>query len=184
MIDLTKKDLPTSIKVGGKFILLNTDFRVWIKFWQELSDNGNAKIENLVKDKKIEIEPKYNEELSNAIMQFLYNPNETPNYEANETNGKIIDYYLDGEYIYSAFYRQYGIDLLEADMHWHKFKALCDDLDVGIFLHAKRARGYKKPSKNDTEDKYWQRERKAWSFKTKLTQEEQEKIKEFDDYFK
>ena len=34
MIDLTQKDLPTTILVNGKSIFINTDFRVWLNFWK------------------------------------------------------------------------------------------------------------------------------------------------------
>ena len=186
MIDLTKKDLPKAIEVNGKSILLNTDFRVWLEFFK----TNKVIYGNLIKNIK-ELTLNDKEELDIKLEEFLYNKNEYPQYESgsseNESGSseKIIDYYLDGEYIYSAFMTQYHIDLLETDMHWHKFKALVDDLEVGIISHAKRARGYQKPSKKATEHDYWSKEKRAWQIKesVKLTEEEKAKIKEFEDYF-
>lgn len=179
MIDLTMRDLPDTISVNGKSILLNTDYRVWLDFWK----TKEVKLKKLIKNvEDITIEDV--NELNIKIKEFLYNPNEYPKYESGK--GEItIDYYLDGEYIYSAFMTQYHIDLLETDMHWHKFKALVDDLEVGIISHAKRARGYQKPSKKATEHDYWSKEKRAWQIKEsiKLTEEEKAKIKEFEDYF-
>ena len=32
MLDLTKKDLPDGVMVGGKSFLLKTDYRIWMYF--------------------------------------------------------------------------------------------------------------------------------------------------------
>ncbi len=179
MIDLTQKDLPKAIEVNGKSVLLNTDFRLWLEFFKTNKVIYGDLIINL---KDLTLDDK--EELDIKLEEFLYNKNEYPQYESGSSE-KIIDYYLDGEYIYSAFMTQYHIDLLETDMHWHKFKALVDDLEVGIISHAKRARAYQKPSKKATEHDYWCKEKRAWQIREniKLTEEEKAKIKEFEDYF-
>ena len=179
MIDLTQKDLPTTILVNGKSIFINTDFRVWLNFWKTKKVNYS----DLIKDNTTLLESD-REALDSALINFLYNPNEYPK-SSGGSGEKIIDYYLDGEYIYSAFMTQYHIDLLEVDMHWHKFKALADDLSVGIITHAKKARGYQKPPKKATEHDYWSKEKKAWQFRDsiELTEEEKMQIEEFENYF-
>lgn len=70
-------------------------------------------------------------------------------------------------------------------MHWHKFKALCDNVigEGTLWGYAKSMRGYRKPSKNDTYEKQCARAREEWSFPVKLTKEEQRLKEEFDDYF-
>lgn len=180
MIDLTKKDLPKAIMVNGKSILLNTDYRVWLEFWK----TNEVKYKELIKDYDKELKNSDMKELNIKLKEFLNNSNEYPRYD-DSSNEKLIDYYLDGEYIYSAFMTQYHIDLLDVDMHWHKFKALVNDLSVGIISHAKKARGYQKPSKKHTNHDYWSKEKEAWKFRDsiELTEEEKMKIKEFEDYF-
>lgn len=179
MIDLTTKDLPNAITVNGKSIFLKTDFRVWLRFWKE----PNIKLADVIENVDIELTKEEIEEVKVKLNEFRNNPSVTPNYNKASNGEKIIDYYLDGSYIYSAFMTQYHIDLLEVDMHWHKFKALADDLSVGIISHAKKARGYQKPSKKYDNDKYWSEERKAWSFPKVLSDEEKKKIDEFNKYF-
>ena len=121
--------------------------------------------------------------ISKELERFLYNPSSTP--RSDSTGVKTLDYVQDGEYIYSAFMQLYGIDLTECDMHWHKFLALANNIvgDSTLWGYAKSVRGYEKPSKNDTQDKAYQRAKEAWSFPIELTIEEQEMKDEFDSYF-
>ncbi len=43
---------------------------------------------------------------------------------------RVVDFELDGEYIYASFYQDYGIDLVEEQgrLHWKKFLALFQGL--------------------------------------------------------
>ena len=106
MIDLTQKDLPKAISVNGKSIFINTDFRVWLEFWKTKTVNYSK----LIKDNTTLLESD-REALDSALINFLYNPNEYPK-SSGGSGEKLVDYYLDGEYIYSAFMTQYHIDLL------------------------------------------------------------------------
>lgn len=181
MIDLREKGLPNAIYTAdGKPILLNTDFRLWIKFYDELNNT----------DKEIDISylfvdsaPIIDDHIYKQLLAFLYNPSSTPNGDAS--NEKVLDYIEDGEYIYSALYAKYGIDIIDMDMHWHKFQALCNNItgDDTLWGYAKQMRGYHKPSKSDTYEKQCTRAKEAWSFTVALTEEEQRIKDEFDDYF-
>lgn len=188
MIDLTTKDLPKTIDVNGKSILLNTDFRVWIKLWHEIDEHQHANIGSVILDSP-QLDAEDIPTLRDELTRFMLNPNVTPNYRG-KGGVKSFDYYYDGEYIYSAFMRIYGIDLLTSDMHWHVFKSLCDDIrdDDTIFGHAKSARAWKKPTKQETEDRYYKKEKEAWSFPHIETEEEmkekEKKYSEFEEYFK
>lgn len=182
MIDLTKKTLPNTITVNGKVVFLNTDYRVWLEFFK----SKNVKLDKLIKEVDVVLVKDDYPELDKKLKEFLYNPNEYPKYD-NEQSEKSIDYYLDGEYIWVGILEQYGIDILEVNMHWHKFKAMVDSLRVGIIGHAKTARTYKKPSKKETSHEYWMKEKRAWSFRQEMSKEDEEmfnqKVKEFEDYF-
>lgn len=181
MIDLREKGLPNAIKsADGEPILLNTDFRLWIRFYDDVQ---NDDIDRDISYLFVKEPPVIDNFIFQQLLQFLYNPSSTPNTSASDD--KVLDYVQDGEYIFSALYATYGINITEIDMHWHKFKALCDNVigEGTLWGYAKSMRGYRKPSKNDTYEKQCARAREEWSFPIKLTKEEQKLKEEFDDYF-
>lgn len=185
MIDLRTKGLPNSIQsLEGEPILLNTDFRLWIRFWKDLEQFNNHVVDEIdcgylfVKDPPI-----LDEHIVRQLELFLYNPSSTP--KGDSSSEKTLDYVEDGEYIYSAFMQLYGIDLTECDMHWHKFLALANNIvgEATLWGYARSMRGYEKPSKNWTQEKAYQKAKDAWSFPVELTLEEQQMKDEFDSYF-
>lgn len=186
MIDLTK-GLPNAI-IGsnGEPILLNTDYRLWIRFYKDLESQAQSvDISYLFKSNP----PVIDEHIMKELTNFLYNPSVTPNFKGS-SNVKTMDYILDGEYIFSALYQTYGIDIIDMDMHWHKFQALCNNIngEKTLWGTAKQYRGYKKPSKQDTYEKQCQALKKAWTFPMvqtiEQTEEKKKKIAEFDELFK
>lgn len=182
MINLIK-GLPNAILVDGKPIFIKTSYKIWIKVYTDIMNGKTVKFDEILVDNVTLNESEYKQFIK-GFTDFLYNPNPTPNYSHTSQNLKIFDYILDSEYIWSAFMKTYNIDLLETDMHWHKFKALCDELSSDtLFGHAKRARSYKKLNKNYNEDKYWQEEKNAWSLPLYSDEEKQKKIDEFNKYF-
>lgn len=180
MIDL-RKGLPNAI-VGedGNPILINTDYRLWIQFWQDIQEDNGADVSYLFADTI----PVITEDILKQLIAFLYNPSSTPKIEGSGEE-KILDYIEDGEYIFSALYATYGIDITEMNMHWHKFLALCNNIigEKTLWGYAKSMRGYRKPSKNDTMEKINARQKELWSFPVKYTEEEQKKIDEFNEYW-
>lgn len=181
MIDLREKGLPNAIKsADGKPILLNTDFRLWIRFYDDVQ---NDDIDRDISYLFVKEPPVIDNFIFQQLLQFLHNPSSTPN--TSTSNDKVLDYVQDGEYIFSSLYATYGIDITEIDMHWYKFKALCDNVigEGTLWGYAKSMRGYRKPSKNDTYEKQCARAREEWAFPVKLTKEEQKLKEEFDDYF-
>lgn len=180
MIDLRNKSLPNAISANGELFLLNTDYRLWIQFGYDLEhDSEDRDISYLFVDEA----PQITDEVLRQLQAFYYNPSSTP--RSGSSGEKVLDYVEDGEYIFSAIYATYGIDIMECDMHWHKFQALCNNIigESTLWGYAKQMRGYVKPSKNDSYDKQCQKARLAWELPIELTQEEKEKISEFDDYF-
>ena len=182
MIDLTKS-LPNAIEgEDGKLFLLKTDYRYWIRFYNDLQ---NEKEEIDISYLFVDEAPVMTQEITSQLMQFLYNPSVTPKGEPEKE--KILDYVLDGEYIYSALYATYGIDIMDMEMHWHKFQALCNNItgEKTLWGYAKQMRGYRKPKSNDTMEKLNERAKKAWSFpvEEKVTEEMKQSAEEFEDYF-
>ncbi len=185
MIDLTK-GLPNAIlSADGEPILLNTDYRNWIRFYADLeNDIKEVDISYLFQNKA----PVIDDFIYTQLLQFLYNPSVTP-ISKDKSNVKTLDYILDGEYIYSALYQTYGIDIIDMDMHWHKFLALCNNItgENTLWGYAKQMRAYKKPSKSDTYEKQCEQSKKAWTFPHVETEQEKEarriQNEKFDKYF-
>lgn len=181
MIDLIN-GLPNAITGdNGEPIFLNTDYRLWIRFNDDIEhDEKERDISYLFRDKA----PIITQNIWEQLKMFLYNPSATPNGDGSKGD-KILDYILDGDYIFSALYATYGIDILEMEMHWHKFQALCNNVigENTLWGYAKSVRGYQKPNKKETIDDQYMKAKSAWSFKPELSEEEKRMVQEFEDYF-
>lgn len=181
MIDL-RYGLPNSI-IGnnGEPILLETDYRVWLQFMEDMKrEDIDRDVSYLFANEP----PIIDERIYNQLIMFLFNPSVTPRSE--EASGeKVLDYIMDGEYIFSALYKVYGIDIVDMEMHWHKFQALCNNVigDDTLWGYAKSMRGYNKPSKSETQDRIYTKAKEVWSFPITVSEEVQEKVEEFDNYF-
>ena len=130
MLDLTQKSLPNAISVGGRDFSVNTDFRIWMRFameyreWSLSDDKTPLDIRYLFKN-SIPVFTDINEYI--GILQFAFPQNVVPHSDSS-SGDDVLFYQYDGDYIYSAFMQAYGIDLLETDLHWHKFLALMNGL--------------------------------------------------------
>lgn len=180
MIDLTQELPKAIIGDNGDSIFLNTDYRLWIKFYNDVKNNNlqNSDISYLFEDEA----PDITDNILMQLLLFLYNPSVTPKNDSSSI--KIIDYILDGDYIFSAMYQTYGIDIIEMKMHWHKFQALCNNIigESTLLGYAKSVRGYEKPNEKDTIDDQYRRARENWSLPV-YNEEEDKAYKECCDYF-
>lgn len=164
MIDLRYKGLPDAIEVDGESFFIKTDFRLWLQFgemfFKSVTDLRDYSF--LLQDPLHSPKRDYTPEL----LLFYLNPNATPRDLGQTDNTKIIDYIQDGEYIYSSFMAEYGIDLVDIeDLHWHKFKALLEGLSDGSRLKKIMSyRSYTKSSKS-LESQYKEL-REMWSLPT------------------
>lgn len=178
MIDLTAKSLPNTVRVGGRDFLINTDFRVWMRFEISLSKmkpNDYVDVSYLFADEH----PKYCN--IPALLEFARPHNELPR---AISHSKVIayDFELDSDLIYAAFWGQYGIDLMTIeDLHWHKFLALFNGLnDSTKMKEVMQYRCYEKNS--DKKKDIYEELRRAWEIERK-TLEEQKEIEEFSSLF-
>ena len=167
--------LPYFVILQGKKYRINVDFRDMISF------------ENKVQDKSVSNSEKIKYGLRHFYPAFFYMENYNKllsnphlykqacekliwfykcgreDYHKNTGSGKgsnkqIYSYEYDDEYIYGAFYEQYGIDLAYDFVHWWKFKALLKSLkDSTEFVKIKGYRSYTGDDKNMIElRKYWE----------------------------
>jgi len=131
---LTEK-LPESLEIVRKIYLINTDFRVWIKFSQmafsgQIDAISFAKIISLIFKPESGCPPA-NVETVQAILDFS-NPFKVDVAKSSNSGNqkRIYDFEVDAKYIYSSFMQQYNINLTKAKLHWWEFKALFDGLSA------------------------------------------------------
>ncbi len=112
--------LDDCIMIGDKGYKLKTDFRIWIELERIMQDKSITPDDKIVRiyDLCFEEPPPYGVALD-AVMEFY-----TGSTQEKSNGKKLLSFEKDGDYIYSAFYAQYGIDLTTAKLHWHRFKAL------------------------------------------------------------
>ena len=184
MIDLTKKSLPNTVVVDGRDFAIYTDFRIWLRFtmefegWKKQGFKGNLDIKYLFKD---EIPGFCSPEDYNGIFEFAYPQNVIP--KGVGADEKVLYYEYDGDYIYSAFIGQYGIDLLDVkDFHWHKFVALLNGLTGTKINEIMEFRSYTGEKVKDMDSQY-RRLKEIWTPPEEMTEEEKEAEERFNDYF-
>lgn len=175
MIDLRNRILPNTISVNGGIFSIKTDFREWLKFGELIQ--GECKLSEFHFLFKNDI-PKC--DFAQELFDFYQNENARPRKSGHGSNTKVVDFILDGEYIYSSFRQQYGINLLKEDLHWHEFKALFNGLTESTkMVQIMQMAGYEKTNKSIENQQ--QEMKEMWSFgsdKYELSEEEINDLKE------
>lgn len=162
MIDLRKQGLPDTVEVDGKSFKIKTGFKEWLEFGERIKDK-NCTLGDLMflfEDKIPQ------QDFSVELFEFYTNENSTPNYDDDNSKEIVLDYIEDGEYIYSSFMTQYGIDLIENNIHWWKFKALFlglkDDSKIKDIMAMRKWEKTKK-----TPEQVAKENKRAWSLNNK-----------------
>ena len=160
---------------------INTNFRSFILF------------ELLMQERKIKMEDKlmialsyfYEEppkDIKKAIdgILWFYTKGKKDNKKqkkGNKTKKQIYSYEHDGDYIYSAFVSQYGLDLNEIEyLHWWKFKSLFEclnDENKICQIMGYRAVDLSKIKDKETKNKY-KRLKQQYALPDERTEEEKE----------
>lgn len=177
MIDLTKAKLPQAIKVNGSFYQIHTDFKYILRFRELLQD----KTASIFDFDFIYINEKPESRLEGIrlICEFMNPPQELPRRTGEEPKEIVLDYEKDAPYIYAAFYEQYGIDLIEARLHWYKFVALLHGLHDTELNRIIQARLWKPNGKNGEYEKRQQKQYEAWRLPQPEDNEPDEALEEF-----
>lgn len=185
MIDLKKKVLPNTVTVGGRAFSIYTDYRIWLRFvvefehWQKKGLKGTLDIKYLFKNEIPVFECKADYD---GIFDFAFPKNVIPHSDSSRGE-QVLFYDVDGDYIYSAFMQQYGIDLIDIkELHWHKFKALLNGIGKPTKLNEIMSYRAYTGEHVKAEDQY-RKLKEAWMPPYIPTEEEIEAEKEFEDYF-
>lgn len=118
---------PESVLIDGKEYPVETDFRVWVAFQGILlgKDTDQQKAEKITAMMDQMGFPQTKEALE-AMLRFYAGASTEKT--TGGKNVKAFDFEQDSEYIFSAFYEAYRIDLSVDKLHWWRFKALFKSL--------------------------------------------------------
>lgn len=122
--------LESAVWIGRKRYRLNTDFRTSIHFEIAMLDPA------LTQEKKgrIALELYFDEipddlETALEVVTDFYRCGGGEARSGSDREGdRVYSFAHDGEYIYAAFWQQYGIDLTRECLHWWQFRALFNAL--------------------------------------------------------
>ena len=135
--------LPTTVDVDGVAVDINTGHRAGVEFTSVLEDSSLSDEDKLSQALDIyykgrDVSRHDTTALIKAALTFYsYDPSEhygkakaaLRKGKSNSRKSKqLISYTKDDALIYAAFLQQYGIDLADGELHWHKFRALLDGL--------------------------------------------------------
>jgi len=179
-MDLSTKALPNTITVEGKAYFLNTDYRYWLRFMRDVDESIRAKSDFDVSYLFESDMPHYID--VGILLQWAKPPREIPRDIGHGSDAIAFDFDIDADLIYSAFMQQYGIDLIDTDMHWYKFIALMrgitDDTKLGKII------GYRTYEKSEKKyEEQMEELRRMWEIIPPLSDEEQADIDELNNLF-
>jgi hypothetical protein len=121
----------------GNIIKIDTSFKKVISFLKLLKDdrfNGEEKTAIVLRlflgEQKV---TNISIAISN-IKNYIFKDNNNKNKSKNKNKEDIINFEIDSDYIYAAMLQVYGIDLVEDDIHWYKFRSLLRGLPSNNML--------------------------------------------------
>lgn len=133
-------DFPTTVRVAGKNVPIKWDLDTAVKFERLLKSDELEDIDVVLNAIDLYL-PECTigslEEQIEAILGFysMRSDGDLVSPERQTSKEKIVmDLELDSKYIYAGFLEQYGINLHGANMHWHKFLVLLENLGDDILF--------------------------------------------------
>lgn len=191
MYNILIDKLPTKVKISNEEFQINSDFRTGILFEQMIFDVDIKDDERTELALELYFDNDFNasktiKNIQDAIEKILWfykcgKEDDIGSTYKNTKQGKskiIYDYDVDQEFIYSAFLKNYNIDLQDIDyMHWWKFRANFKALDNCMFSKILEYRSVDLTKIKDKERKQFYKEmQELYKIKTKIAKEEQERI--------
>jgi hypothetical protein len=151
--------LPQSIKIGKERFIINTDFRIFIKFEMDIMEGNTKQATTEALESFAPYFFKKNqskEELEKLIDVFLWfyhcgkqdNPNAKINNKKNIKMSQVFNYEYDSDLIWGAYWDR-GFDLTQDYIHWWKFKAIWNSLTSDCEFN--KIKGYRAYTGKDKE---------------------------------
>ena len=117
--------MPNALILSGNIYPIFTDFRTGIAY-QLRAAAGDLTPEAFLGLWFPGPCPENTAEAVEAVNRFYRRRDEPP--KAEDPGPRAFDFRQDAEAIYAAFWKEYGIDLGGAEMHWWQFMALLEGL--------------------------------------------------------
>ncbi len=121
-MDLSKKYLPDTVMVSGKLFEIQTSHFFWFSF-AKLLNQDNCTYTDFDFLYKNDDYPTDRAAGFDELIKFYHEEKDLPRFLSGN-NDKILDYEIDSDLIYAGILEQYGIDLFDYDIHWHKVRAM------------------------------------------------------------
>lgn len=120
--------LQKSVRLGSEEVPIYTSHRNSILFELLMQRGKMSEAEKVIEAIRLYYPPcvhkKVIENKNEAIERMLDFYTGGVRAAKGSSEKAVFDFEYDSDYIYAAFLSQYGLDLTECDLHWHKFKAL------------------------------------------------------------
>ena len=164
------RNICEDVEIDGKAYRINTDFRIWIE------------IERLLFDRSIDDEKRFANILVLAYpalpprpysaierIMWFYSGGGLNDETSNGQKSPAFDILEDFDYIWAAFWGEFGIDLTRENLHWWKFRALLGALsDKCLFS---KIVGYRTVDtsviKDKEQKKFYEKMKKQFCLKSK-----------------
>ncbi len=180
MIDLSKKGLPCSVEVHGSVYPIRTDFQYYIIFSRMAKERHSLGDFDFFYTEKV---PADRQKGLDALLRFAFPKRELPKDTGNDTGETVLDYEKDADFIYSAFYHYYGIDLMAENLslHWYKFSSLLNGLKETKLNDIMGFRSYR-PRQTDGREYKSQmlKLKEMWRIEEPLSEDEQKELAKFN----
>ena len=128
-MNILTEPLADYVEIGGVRYAVQTDFKNWIRIGSLMrcpdAENGAHLAEALGLCYVRGSLPPSLEDAVFAMLRFYIGEEEGQ--AARQGRAKctaVYDFEYDAEYIFAAFWAQYGLDLTKCRLHWHAFRAL------------------------------------------------------------
>ncbi len=177
---LTEAEMPTALVVDGEKYEIYSDFRTWIKltlefFLKEITPLSISKALCLVYKQL----PPNSEKAIFAMFEFYTAINRKTREKGKQDSPPklIFDFKADASLIYSSFFEQYHINLINENLHWWVFRSLFDNLSAGTaFGKALHFRSVDTSQIKDKEQrKYYLKMKQLYELPDNRTEEEKER---------
>jgi len=134
MLNPLYEKFPDFVRINGRKYRIITDFREWIRFADMFCDRQLAPEEKLTLlaawfiEKPEILTDETIEKLVDFYKAGLLEPDTPEDDDSGETpeanSPPVFDWKIDARFIIGDFLHYYGIDLLNAKMHWWHFRSL------------------------------------------------------------
>jgi hypothetical protein len=130
MCNILYEELPDYVTLFEEKYPVHTSFKNWIEIMILAENGGLDDAKSVAKMLKLCYKEKLPPNIVSAVlgmMVFLKGDTDF-SVPSEKSTDKVFSFDADYGAIYSTFYAKYGIDLINCDMHWYKFRALFEGL--------------------------------------------------------